>query len=266
MVKAQTEQCTEEIPVKFTYNNATQNGYMDPKTLTISHYGHPTDCSLVENTPLQLYDAIKVYNRKDGTLRIAGDVQDLRVVGYHWTETHGRLFAPQIFRPVVMYTWEEMTPTTNLNALLKTTAAQAEVMAILGAQFEGEKADSGQMADEMAKNIVLRGMASVKGVMGNPFHVWVTLTCMAMTLGLIHRLAKWLKKQWLNILKCGKEDNSIKKERRVTLAELERLTTERQNVAENSNGEEEPIEAVINRSRNSEFGFVRAENNPDGSC
>ena len=88
-----------------------------------------------------------------------------------------------------------MQPTENLNSLLHTTAAQAEVLSILGAQFqESEDTDTDTVAVELSKGIVARGLMSMGILSNNPFHVWVFLTCLLLTL---HTATKFLAKRYL---------------------------------------------------------------------
>lgn len=141
-VVEQKNQCTEEIPVNFTFYNKTQQGYLDPLTLVISHNGHPADCGLVATTPLQLYNSTYSYQRSSGTLIKTASLADLKVLNYNWNSFQGELLSPRIYTPVLMYSWEEMRPSKDLNAILHTTAAQAEVLSLLGAQFEASDSAS----------------------------------------------------------------------------------------------------------------------------
>lgn len=214
VVMKQEKECTEEIPVKFEFYNKTQIGYMDPRTLVIAHRGHPADCGLTTTTPLILFGSINLYKRQQGVLTKMNNADQLRVLSYHWKEEHKKLFAPQIYRPVTMYSWQEMEPSIDLNALLKTTAAQAEVMAILGAQIqEGGDSNTTQMAEQMAVNIVAKGMASLVTMISNPFYLWVFCICSGVTGVAIWKLVKMVRRHRKRTFRIWKTNQTPKKKR-----------------------------------------------------
>ena len=65
----QEKTCTSEVPISFTINNQTSEGYMNLITLVAFYYGNPTDCSLVASTPIKVL--INIYTRITGELKRA---------------------------------------------------------------------------------------------------------------------------------------------------------------------------------------------------
>lgn len=195
--RAQEKECSEEIPIRFTFYNNTQDGYMDPQTLVISHHGTSADCALGATVPMKFEGQLYIYERKTGLLANISKVKDLQILNYHHDGGHDQLMKPQIYSPVTMYSWEEMEPSTDLNALLKASAAQAEVMAILGAQFKAtEEEDLNQVADRLAKNIVGRGLMAIVAVVKNPILLWMSIVCMVVAVNMSIKIYKGMRTRW----------------------------------------------------------------------
>lgn len=175
----QQSHCTEEIPISFRLFNRTQTGYLDTTTMIILHFGKPTDCKLVANTPVQLFEKFYMYNRTTGNLIRTGTASSLPVLAHYIPPTqHGGIMEHFVYRPVNIYSWGELQPPDHLNALLHSASAQAEVMALLGAQFQpSDEEEAKEVTDTRSTNIVSRGLISLGAIFTSPFRTWVFFVC-----------------------------------------------------------------------------------------
>jgi hypothetical protein len=189
---AQEDRCTKEIPVKFQLQDETlKSGYLDPITMIISHQGEYTDCSLVPSVPVNLDGVVWNYWRKEGILHEISNITALKLLSYYTNAESLDLLTPLIYKPIIIYTWEEMTPSEDLNALLATTAARAEVLEML-ADPTSSATNSGDddKISNVAEQVVAKGLASLNGILKAPFHTWVSCTCLIVNIVVIWKLVK----------------------------------------------------------------------------
>lgn len=106
-VKSQQTDCTREIPVTFQYRNRTYEGYLDPVSLVISHFGSPADCFLQKFIPLIMYKRRYNYNRANGSLNRVPETkfQKLNINTNYLQDNFDDLVPAKIFKHVLMYNW-----------------------------------------------------------------------------------------------------------------------------------------------------------------
>ena len=190
----QTDKCTEEIPLKFEMHNTTNHGFLDPVTLLVSHTGKPTDCALADNLPLTIYGKTYYYDRNSGDLIQTLPLTKMPVLPISTAPHHFELMSPFIFRPVNMYTWEELQPSDHLNAILHAAAAQTEILTLLGVQFQSNGQKSlADMSEDFATSVVGKGLKSMLVLLSNPFHVWVFITLIVLHIFAIYSLMQKMK-------------------------------------------------------------------------
>ena len=47
--------CTKEMPLNFSVNNISHQGFLDPQTFVVFPHGTPADCDDVAVTPIKLH-------------------------------------------------------------------------------------------------------------------------------------------------------------------------------------------------------------------
>jgi hypothetical protein len=84
-----------------------------------------------------------------------------------------------------------MRPSEDLNALLATTAAQAEVLEMLTDPISSttNSGDDDKISNA-AEQVVAKGLASLNGILKAPFHTWVSCTCLIVNIAVIWKLVK----------------------------------------------------------------------------
>lgn len=254
-VKAQTSQCSKEIPVNFTlwqdYRNETKwnQGYLDPVTLVITHTGTPADCA---PTPIHLDGYLYNYQREKGILRKHGEVDKLKIIQYEYTNTHEKLLTPVIFKPIGMYQWDDLMKEGSLNALLAAQTAQMEIFKSMTEPLYSDVGDTEEV-ESLATNLVQRGMKTIVGALASPFHVWVAITCLLVYAKILWKL--WLRFGQPRVIELRRVNQVRRRERQVSRAssgtyaeahasEIARLSTLEQIVEEPEqvdSNTEEPI-------------------------
>jgi hypothetical protein len=206
-VLKQDGSCTVEIPINFTLADGSVHfGYLDPRSLVISRYGQPADCFLNPSLPVQLDGKLHMYRRSDGLLVDIGNATELSVLNYRTDGMYTAFFKPVIYTPLVSYTWNDIMPGVITNSLLKSTAAQAEVLELLTAPLYSTDDSDGEV-DGLAENLVARGLKTIKGFLLSPFHVWVFLACLVTNLwlvgqGVLRCLPLHRPRELVNRLRC----------------------------------------------------------------
>ena len=246
---AQPKDCTVEIPIQFEYRNHTAKGYMNPSTLVVSHFGTPADCSLASSVPVRIKGEVHIYTRENGLLSSIGEIPTLHMFNPQWTSYHDDLMKPMIFRPVSMYSWQELQPSDELNAFLHTAGAQAEALALLGVQSDQEFSDADMAADNLAAGITSRGMTSLLLVLRNPFHAWVFIICAITTLYLFYKLfSKQLNQLKTKVMMIKSTVRNRWANPRRRSPPIESVDAERRSLASLEDVAEEPIQEVVDRS------------------
>jgi hypothetical protein len=188
----QENDCTKEIPITFYMTDGIPHiGYLDPKTLIISHRGEPVDCAKVPSMPIQLEGKLMTYIRKTGKLVDVGNSTQLQILHYA-DDAYTSLLKPHIYTPIASYSWTELMPGVDTNALLKTSAAQAEILELLTGPLytsTGHKHTTAE-ASSFASRLVAKGLQTVKGLFTSPFHGWVFLTCSVLNLWCCYQVYK----------------------------------------------------------------------------
>jgi hypothetical protein len=127
-------------------------------------------------------------------LKQVGKVSDLKVLDYHSTGYSGELLTPHIYTPIATYTWEELRSDMDLNALLTTSAAQAEIIELLtGTLYNNPVLNTDQnrtSIDTLAKKMMAKGLATLTDIIYRPFHAWVACTCGLINIWLIISIVK----------------------------------------------------------------------------
>lgn len=80
-----------------------------------------------------------------------------------------------------------LAPTTDLNGLLATAAAQTEVLEMLTAPLYHASVNhtASMSTDALAANLVSRGLKHIRSWFINPFNGWVLITCLVVNAWLI---------------------------------------------------------------------------------
>jgi hypothetical protein len=144
-----------------------------------------------------LDDTLVRRNRINGEVEEAANITELPVWGERVNSDYEALLKPLLYRPIAGYTWEELRPQEELNDLLATSAAQAEILELLSEPLYGgaENGDGKTVTQgTLAEKLVMQGLRAVGGFLQTPFHWWVALTC-AVADG--YFLGSMVKKIWV---------------------------------------------------------------------
>ena len=194
----QTTDCTEEIPISFTLSDGgNYTGFLNPVTMIITHHGTPASCKTHRFTPLQWSGRLGSYHRHEGALYHVGNVSSLQVLHYHTHEGghYAETLIPKIYTPLSSYSWSELAPIDDTNALLASVAAQAEAIELLTAPLYSSAgvSNTDDKTNRRAANIVTRGLYYVEHLFLSPFHTWVLITCLTANVCVLYRLLKRCK-------------------------------------------------------------------------
>ena len=203
-VQPQQKSCTREIPVTFSHRNTSYSGYLEPTTLVISHFGTPADCAHRRYQPLHIFNHVYVYNREAGTLKRASNVHQLDLLSFKSDDDFDQILPIQIFRPVMLYSWQGMSPNSSLSALWHTLHAQSQVYKFLGSEFVSTGTETTQEnAKDLAQNLVKQAFGSLGFLLADPFHLWIALSCAVVNILFVKTLIRLIRSNLLPRLRSS---------------------------------------------------------------
>ena len=193
----QNHSCTYEIPINFQLQGQTNHGYLNPSALIVSHVGAKADCDTVSTTTIQLHKELLKYNRSTGQIT---KVKNTETFARFYTSTFHPLSEHWVrdftFRPVVIYTWQELEPQNNLNKLWHSLAMQSDALNQLGLSFSSTSTynNSTQPAiNDFLVNSINQSMFHLSTWFSLYFHIWVTIVCSCICISQLVCIWKKLK-------------------------------------------------------------------------
>ncbi len=173
--------CTSYIPLEWKLNGQAHRSYLDPATNIIHKSGLPSDCSLLQDTPVQIGTKLYTYNAHTGHLSTLTKLPELEV--YHWESSKAIFSKPTIFHEIVMHSWDEVTAHTSLNDLLSTISTQQAVFQEMGMPSSGSPTE---IAKSTISAIATRGLFGfLSGLSTSIWNVWVFICCVYITIGFL---------------------------------------------------------------------------------
>lgn len=140
---SQTEECTLEIPVGFTFRNKSLNGFLNPSTLVISHFGTPTPCDHAPTITLVIFGKSYTYNWYTGSFKRSGVLYENPLSITTPVDNFDEMIPDLIFKPVMLYNWQDLAPNSSLGALWHTLYGNRNTLKYLAEVFEEIPADDG---------------------------------------------------------------------------------------------------------------------------
>jgi hypothetical protein len=133
-----------------------------------------------ETTVFYLANTLVRLNRLNGEVDEETNMTESAIWSDEINSDYSELLKTPLYRPIDGYTWEELRPQEEINVLLATSAAQAEILELLSVPLygsDGNGTGGAVVKSSLAEELVARGLRSLHGFLQTPFHWWIGLTC-----------------------------------------------------------------------------------------
>ena len=171
-----TGQCTEYIPIQFSFEGVDYKGFFNPANNAIFQHSPRASCNLVRTSVIVLDDSPMKYIAETGTLHPLPVTSQLAL--WSWNASlNQELYTSTIFKGRSMYTYLEQNRPIDLNDLAMSFVQQRDMFRVLGLNFSSGENPS-NLASAFSQRISEMSLAGMLfGFLPSPFQIflWITL-------------------------------------------------------------------------------------------